>query len=50
VPDGSITVTLESGSILTFSSGNFSDQDSALAGMGDLVNAFPVADISNATK
>lgn len=45
-PDGSITVTLEGGSILSFMSPNFRDQASALAGLGDLVNGFPVADIN----
>jgi hypothetical protein len=39
-------VTLEGGSILTFTSPNFHDQASALAGLGDLVNGFPVADIN----
>jgi hypothetical protein len=50
LPDGSITVTLEAGSFLTFTSSAFTDQDSALAGMGDLVNAFPVADLNRAAK
>ena len=45
-PDGTISVTLEDGSFLTFSSSSFSDQDSALQGLGDLVNAFPVAEIN----
>jgi hypothetical protein len=31
-------------------SSEFSDPDAALAGMGDLINAFPVADINKATK
>ena len=44
--DGSINVTLENGSILSFASPSFHDQASALAGLGDLVNAFPVADIN----
>jgi hypothetical protein len=44
--DGSITVTLENGSILSFGSASFHDQASALAGLGELVNAFPVADIN----
>jgi hypothetical protein len=46
--DGSIVVTLEDGAFLTFMSSSFKDQDSALAGMGDLVDAFPVADINKA--
>lgn len=49
-PDGSIVVTLENGSFLSFSSSSFSDQESALKGLGDLVNAFPVADINNKLK
>jgi hypothetical protein len=49
-PDGTISVTLENGSFLTFSSSSFNDQDSALKGLGDLVNAFPVADINKKLK
>ena len=49
-PDGTITVTLEGGSFLTFSSASFSTQETALAGLGDLVNAFPVADINKALQ
>jgi hypothetical protein len=49
-PDGSVVVTLENGSFLTFQSSAFSDPDSALQGMGDLINAFPVADINKASK
>jgi hypothetical protein len=49
-PDGTITVTLEDGSFLMFSSPKFSSQDSALAGLGDLVNAFPVAEINKALQ
>lgn len=45
-PDGAISVTLEKGSFLTFKSSDFHDQQSALAGLGDLVNAFPVAEIN----
>ncbi len=45
-PDGTITVTLKDGSFLGFSSPDFRDPDAALAGIGDLVNAFPVADIN----
>ena len=44
--DGTIAVTLESGAFLTFKSAEFSNQQSALAGLGDLVNAFPVAQIN----
>jgi len=44
--DGTITVTLKDGSFLGFSSPDFRDPDAALAGIGDLVNAFPVADIN----
>jgi len=37
---------LEDGSFLSFESSDFDDADSALSGMGDLVDAFPVADIN----
>jgi hypothetical protein len=49
-PDGSINVTLEDGSFLMFSSPSFSSQESALAGLGDLVNGFPVAEINKALQ
>jgi hypothetical protein len=49
-PDGNITVTLEDGSFLTFVSPDFHDADAALAGIGDLVNAFPVAEINKKLK
>jgi hypothetical protein len=49
-PDGSIVVTLEAGSLLTFTSPSFRDQSSALAGLGDLVNGFPVAAINKMLK
>jgi hypothetical protein len=49
-PDGIITVTLEDGSFLTFSSPTFDSQDSALAGLGELVNGFPVAQINEALQ
>ena len=49
-PDGTITVTLEDGSFLTFSSSDFTSQEAALAGLGDLVNAFPVAEINKALQ
>ncbi len=45
-PDGGISVSLERGSFLIFKSSEFHDQQSALAGLGDLVNAFPVAEIN----
>jgi hypothetical protein len=48
--DGTLVVTLEDGSFLSFKGADFSDADSALAGMGDLVNAFPVADINKTLK
>ena len=48
--DGTIAVTLDSGAFLTFKSPAFSDQRSALAGLGDLVNAFPVAQINKTLK
>ncbi|HUQ53128.1 MAG TPA: hypothetical protein VM692_12965 [Gammaproteobacteria bacterium] len=49
-PDGTITVTLEDGSFLTFSSSSFTSQETALAGLGDLVNGFPVAEINKALQ
>jgi hypothetical protein len=49
-PDGTIAVTLEDGSFLTFSSSKFSTQETALAGLGELVNAFPVAAINKALQ
>jgi hypothetical protein len=48
--DGTIAVTLDSGAFLTFKSPAFSDQRSALAGLGDLVNAFPVAQINKTLR
>jgi hypothetical protein len=48
--DGTIAVTLDSGAFLTFKSPAFPDQRSALAGLGDLVNAFPVAQINKTLK
>ena len=48
--DGTIAVTLDSGAFLTFKSPAFSNQQSALAGLGDLVNAFPVAQINKTLK
>jgi hypothetical protein len=45
-PDGTILVTLEDGSFLSFKSRNYNDADSALEGIGPLVNEFPVADIN----
>ena len=47
-PDGDVMVVLSDGSMLMFESPDFNDADSALEGMGDLINEFPVADI-NAT-
>ena len=49
-PDGSITVTLEDGSFLSFVSPSFDNPDAALAGIGDLVNAFPVAEINQTLR
>jgi len=48
--DGSIMVTLDDGSFLGFTCPDFHNADEALAGMGDLVNAFPVADINKHLK
>ncbi len=45
-PDGTILVTLEDGSFLSFQSRNYNDADSALEGIGPLVNEFPVAEIN----
>jgi hypothetical protein len=44
--DGTVMVALEDGSFLSFMSSSFSDANSALSGMGELINAFPVADIN----
>lgn len=44
--DGTLMVPLKSGSFLTFESRDFSNADEAIAGMGDLINEFPVADIN----
>ena len=49
-PDGVLNVPLEDGSILTFMSSDIDTADAALAGMGDLVNDFPVADINAALQ
>jgi len=48
MPDGQIMVTFEDGSMLSFESSNFSTAEEALAGMGDLVDQFPVAKIDEA--
>lgn len=48
--DGTIMVNLEDGSFLSFSSSKFKTQEAALAGLGDLVNAFPVAAINKALQ
>ena len=48
--DGSIMVTLDDGSFLGFTCPDFHNADDALAGMGDLVNAFPVGDINKHLK
>jgi len=48
--DGSIMVTLDDGSFLGFQCPDFHNPDEALAGMGDLVNAFPVGDINKHLK
>jgi len=47
-PDGVLNVPLEDGSILSFMSPDLDTADTALSGMGDLVNDFPVADINAA--
>lgn len=44
--DGTVAVSLTSGAFLTFKCPDFSTQQSALSGIGDLVNAFPVAQIN----
>jgi hypothetical protein len=48
--DGSIMVTLDDGSFLGFTCPDFHTADDALAGMGDLVNAFPVGEINKHLK
>lgn len=49
-PDGMLMVTLQDGSFLTFDSPDLDSADAAIAGMGDLVNDFPVADINAALQ
>jgi len=49
-PDGTLTVPLEDGSLLTFESPDLGSADAALSGMGDLVNDFPVGDINAALQ
>lgn len=49
-PDGSLTVPLQDGSFLTFTSSDLDTPDEAIAGMGDLINDFPVADINAALQ
>lgn len=46
--DGTVMVALDDGSFLTFKSSSLTDADAALDGMGDLIDAFPVADINEA--
>ncbi|MEE4218354.1 MAG: hypothetical protein V2I48_12145 [Xanthomonadales bacterium] len=48
--DGSLMVPLENGSLLMFESSDFNTADEAIAGMGDLINDFPVADINAKLK
>jgi len=48
--DGSVMVTLEDGSLLGFTCPDFRTADDALTGFGDLINAFPVADINKRLK
>ena len=50
MPDGTLTVPLEDGSILTFQSYDLDSADAALSGMGDLIDAFPVAEINAALQ
>jgi hypothetical protein len=45
-PEGQVMVPLTDGSFLSFESSEFRTPDAALAGMGDLLNAFPVKDIN----
>ncbi len=47
-PDGTLTVPLEDGSFLTFMSSDLDTADAAIAGMGDLINDFPVAGLNAA--
>lgn len=49
-PDGMLMVTLQDGSFLTFDSPDLDSADAAIAGMGDLINDFPVADINAALQ
>jgi hypothetical protein len=45
-PDGMIIVTLGNGAFLSFSCSAFTTAAAALAGIGDLVDAFPVAQVN----
>jgi len=46
LPDGQMMVTLKDGSLLTFECSAFSTPDTALDGMGEFINEFPVKDIN----
>lgn len=45
MPNGQVMVTFEDGTFLSFESPDFDTPDAALAGMGDLIDQFPVAKI-----
>jgi hypothetical protein len=48
LPNGQVMVSFEDGTMLNFESSDFTTADAALSGMGDLVDEFPVAEISQA--
>jgi len=50
MPNGQVVVSFEDGSMLNFESSSFSTADAALAGMGDLIDKFPVAKIRDALQ
>ena len=50
MPNGQVMVTFSDGSMLTFESSTYKTPDDALAGMGDLIDKFPVAKIRDALE
>jgi hypothetical protein len=50
MPNGQVVVSFEDGSMLNFESSSFTTADAALAGMGDLIDKFPVAKIRDALQ
>ena len=50
MPNGQVMVTFSDGSLLTFESSAYKTPDEALAGMGELIDKFPVAKIRDALE